>query len=53
MLSFPLATEDPRRMHDALQRGEIVLVDVREPGGHNRLSTFDPAWKSAGLPTVK
>lgn len=46
-------TEDPRRIHEALRKGEIVLVDVREPGEHREehiegavlhpLSTFDPA----------
>lgn len=46
-------TETPQQIHDAMARGEIVLVDVREPleYGIERipsalllpLSTFDPA----------
>ena len=49
-------TETPRAIHDALARGEIVLIDVREPNEYAAerihgalllpLSTFDPA----GLP---
>ena len=46
-------TESPKQIHDAIARGEIVLVDVREPGEYAAerihgallfpLSTFDPA----------
>ena len=49
-------TETPQQVHDAMARGEIVLIDVREPSEfaveriHGALlfplSTFDPA----GLP---
>jgi len=45
-------TENPKRIYEALKRGEIVLVDVREPNEHaaeridgallHPLSTFDP-----------
>lgn len=46
-------TETPQQVHDAMARGEIVLIDVREPSEfaveriHGAmlfpLSTFDPA----------
>ncbi len=46
-------TETPQQIHDAMARGEVVLVDVREPGEYAverihgallfPLSTFDPA----------
>jgi rhodanese-related sulfurtransferase len=46
-------TETPKQIHDALARGEIVLIDVREPSEYAverihgamlfPLSTFDPA----------
>ena len=46
-------TETPQQVHDAMARGEIVLVDVREPSEYAverihgamlfPLSTFDPA----------
>lgn len=46
-------TETPQQIHDALARGEIVLIDVREPGEYASerihgamlcpLSAFDPA----------
>lgn len=49
-------TESPRDIHDAMARGEIILIDVREPNEYAverihgallyPLSTFDPA----GLP---
>ena len=49
-------TETPQQVHDAMARGEIVLIDVREPSEYAAerihgamlfpLSTFDPA----GLP---
>lgn len=49
-------TETPRDIHDAMARGEIILIDVREPSEYAverihgallyPLSTFDPA----GLP---
>lgn len=49
-------TETPRDIHDAMARGEIILIDVREPNEYAverihgallyPLSTFDPA----GLP---
>jgi len=45
-------TESPQQIHDALKRGEIILVDVREPAEYAAerihgamlfpLSTFDP-----------
>jgi len=47
-----IATETPQQIRDALARGEIVLIDVREPGEYAAerihgailypLSTFDP-----------
>lgn len=43
----------PHELHSALEKGEVVLVDVREPGEHQSaridgavphpLSSFDPA----------
>lgn len=46
-------TETAQQVHDALKRGEIVLIDVREPSEYEAerihgallfpLSTFDPA----------
>lgn len=49
----PVPTETPKQIHDALLRGEIVLIDVREPGEYQAerihgallfpLSTFDPS----------
>lgn len=46
-------TETPKQVHDAMARGEIVLIDVREPSEYAAerihgamlfpLSTFDPA----------
>lgn len=45
-------TESPQQIHEALERGEIMLVDVREPAEYAAerihgamlfpLSTFDP-----------
>lgn len=54
MFSFrKVPTETPQQIHDALTRGEIVLIDVREPNEYAverihgamlyPLSTFDPA----------
>ncbi len=50
--SNAVPTETPRQIHDALMRGEIVLIDVREPAEYASerihgamlypLSTFDP-----------
>jgi rhodanese-related sulfurtransferase len=47
-----IPTETPQQIHDALLRGEIILIDVREPGEYVverihgamlfPLSTFDP-----------
>jgi len=47
-----IPTETPRQVHDAMQRGEIILIDVREPAEYAAerihgallfpLSTFDP-----------
>jgi rhodanese-related sulfurtransferase len=56
-------TESPREVHDGLRRGEIVLVDVREPGEYGierihgallfPLSTFDPlAPRAEGKPII-
>ena len=52
-------TETPQQIHDAMARGEIILVDVREPSEYAverihgamlfPLSTFDPA----GLPDAQ
>ncbi len=49
-------TETPKQIHDAMTRGEVILIDVREPSEYAverihgamlfPLSTFDPA----GLP---
>ena len=59
-----IPTETPIEIHDAMKRGEILLVDVREPGEsaaeriHGALlfplSTFDPAAlpQQAGKPIV-
>lgn len=54
--SRAVPTETPRQIHDAMARGEIILIDVREPSEYAverihgamlfPLSTFDPA----GLP---
>ena len=51
--SNAVPTETPAQIRDALARGEIVLIDVREPGEYASerihgallypLSTFDPA----------
>lgn len=48
-----IPTETPQQIRDAMARGEIVLIDVREPGEYAAerihgamlypLSTFDPA----------
>ena len=52
-------TETPQQVHDAMARGEVVLIDVREPTEYAverihgamlfPLSTFDPA----GLPDAQ
>lgn len=39
--SRAVPADPPQQIHDAMARGEIVLVDVREPSGH-----------AAGLPVV-
>ncbi len=54
--SRKVPTEPPRAIHDAMVRGEVILIDVREPNEYAierihgallyPLSTFDPA----GLP---
>jgi rhodanese-related sulfurtransferase len=51
--SKPAPTESPKTIADALERGEIILIDVREPGEYASerihgamlfpLSTFDAA----------
>lgn len=51
--SRAVPTETPRQIHDAMARGEIILIDVREPSEYAverihgamlfPLSTFDPA----------
>jgi rhodanese-related sulfurtransferase len=48
-----IPTETPQQIRDAMTRGEVVLIDVREPGEYASeripsavlypLSTFDPA----------
>lgn len=48
-----IPTESPVQVHEALKRGEIILIDVREPNEYAverihgallyPLSTFDPA----------
>ena len=56
--SAAVPTETPQQVHDAMVRGEIVLIDVREPSEYAverihgamlfPLSAFDPA----SLPAV-
>ncbi len=51
--SSTVPTETPQQVHDAMARGDIVLIDVREPSEYAAerihgamlfpLSTFDPA----------
>lgn len=51
--SRKVPTETPRDVHDAMTRGEVILIDVREPNEYAverihgallfPLSTFDPA----------
>lgn len=54
MFRSPIApTETPQQVHEGMARGEIVLIDVREPSEYAAeridgamlfpLSTFDPA----------
>lgn len=57
--SRAITTETPQQVHDAMVRGEIVLIDVREPSEYAAecirgamlfpLSSFDPG----GLPAVE
>jgi rhodanese-related sulfurtransferase len=51
--SRSIPTETPQQIHDAIVRGEVILIDVREPAEYAverihgallfPLSTFDPA----------